>query len=71
MIDFNIVIAGLSDAFTLYNFLFVLFGVIIGQLVVGMLIDQFGLFGVVQRSIDIWRILATTFLLAGGFLMIK
>ena len=45
--------------------------IIIGQLVVGMLIDQFGLFGVVQRSIDVWRILATTFLLAGGFLMIK
>ena len=33
MIDFNIVIAGLSDAFTLYNLFFVLFGVIIGQLV--------------------------------------
>jgi len=33
MIDFNIVLAGLADAFTLYNFLFVLFGVILGQLV--------------------------------------
>ena len=45
--------------------------IIIGQLVVGMLIDQFGLFGVDQRSIDIWKVLATTFLLAGGYLMIK
>ena len=33
MIDFNIVLAGLADAFTLYNMLFVLFGVILGQLV--------------------------------------
>ncbi len=33
MIDFNIILAGLSDAFTLYNMLFVLFGVVLGQLV--------------------------------------
>lgn len=33
MIDFNIVLAGFADAFTLYNMLFVLFGVILGQLV--------------------------------------
>jgi putative tricarboxylic transport membrane protein len=33
MIDLNIILAGLSDAFTLYNMLFVLFGVVIGQLV--------------------------------------
>ncbi len=45
--------------------------IIIGQLVVGMLIDQYGLFGVDQRPIDIWRVLATTFLLAGGYLSKK
>ena len=45
--------------------------IIIGQLVVGMLIDQFGLFGVEQRAIDVWKVMATTFLLAGGYLMIK
>ncbi|MBW1997362.1 MAG: tripartite tricarboxylate transporter permease [Deltaproteobacteria bacterium] len=33
MLDYNIVIAGLSDAFSLYNLLFVLFGVIVGQFV--------------------------------------
>ena len=33
MIDLNIILAGLSDAFTLYNMLFVLFGVVLGQLV--------------------------------------
>ncbi len=33
MIDLNIVLAGFADAFTLYNMLFVLFGVILGQLV--------------------------------------
>ena len=33
MFDANIVLAGLSDALTLYNLFFVLFGVIIGQLV--------------------------------------
>ena len=30
MIDFNIVLAGFADAFTIYNMLFVLFGVILG-----------------------------------------
>lgn len=33
MIDLSIILAGLSDAFTLYNLLFVLFGVVLGQLV--------------------------------------
>jgi putative tricarboxylic transport membrane protein len=33
MIDFNIVLAGLADAFTLYNMFFVLMGVILGQIV--------------------------------------
>lgn len=33
MIDFNTVLAGLSDALTLYNLVFVLLGVILGQLV--------------------------------------
>ena len=33
MMDFNIVISGLTDALTLYNLFFVLSGVVIGQLV--------------------------------------
>lgn len=33
MIDFNIILAGLNDALTLYNMVFVLFGVVLGQLV--------------------------------------
>ncbi len=45
--------------------------IIIGQLAMGMVIDQFGLFGVPVRSIDTWRVIAVMFLVVGGYLMIK
>lgn len=45
--------------------------IIVGQLLVGMLIDHFGLFEVAARPIDGSRILAAVFLLIGGYLMIR
>jgi transporter family-2 protein len=45
--------------------------IIVGQLLTGMVIDHFGLFGVPIRSLDGLRILATFLLLAGGYLMVK
>jgi transporter family-2 protein len=45
--------------------------IIVGQLVMGMLIDQFGWFGVALRPIDGWRIAAVVLLLAGGYLMVR
>lgn len=45
--------------------------IIVGQLVMGMLIDQFGWFGVSLRPIDSWRIVAVGLLLAGGYLMVR
>ncbi|MCB9078854.1 MAG: DMT family transporter [Anaerolineaceae bacterium] len=45
--------------------------IIIGQLVSGMIIDQFGLFGVPIRAIDSWRVSAAVLLIAGGYLMVK
>jgi transporter family-2 protein len=45
--------------------------IIIGQLVMGMLIDQFGWFGVAVRPIDGWRVAAVVLLLAGGYLMVR
>lgn len=45
--------------------------IIVGQLVMGMLIDQFGWFGVTVRTIDGWRIAAAALLLAGGYLMVR
>jgi transporter family-2 protein len=45
--------------------------IIVGQLVMGMLIDQFGWFGVTVRAIDGWRIAAAALLLAGGYLMVR
>lgn len=43
--------------------------IIVGQLLAGMLIDHFGLFGVVARSTDGQRLLAVVFLFIGGYLM--
>ena len=43
--------------------------VIIGQLMTGMVIDHFGLMGVVVRPIDLPRILGLIVLLAGGYLI--
>jgi bacterial/archaeal transporter family-2 protein len=45
--------------------------IIVGQLVAGLLIDHFGLFGVIARSIDGQRLLAALFLLIGGYLMAR
>ena len=45
--------------------------IIVGQLLVGMVIDHFGLFGVFQRSIDLWKVFAAILLLAGSFLMVR
>ncbi len=45
--------------------------IIIGQLVMGMVIDQFGLFSIPIRPIDGYRILAVVLLIAGGYLMIR
>lgn len=45
--------------------------VIIGQLTAGMLVDQFGLFGVEPRAVDSYRLLAVGFLLLGGYLMVR
>lgn len=45
--------------------------IIIGQLVIGLVIDQFGLFDVPIRPVDGSRVLAMVFLVAGGYLMIR
>ncbi len=45
--------------------------IIIGQLLMGMLIDQFGIFGVSLRAIDGWRVTAAILLVVGGYLMVK
>jgi len=43
--------------------------IIIGQLLTGVLIDHFGLMGVVTRHIDLSRVLGIIALLAGGYLI--
>ncbi len=45
--------------------------IIIGQLLIGMVIDQFGLFEVAVRPIDAGRVVAVVFLLIGGYLMVR
>lgn len=45
--------------------------IIVGQLLMGLLIDQFGWFGVSVRLIDGWRVVAALLLLAGGYLMVR
>jgi len=45
--------------------------IIVGQLVVGVIIDQFGLFGVTMRPIDLTRILGVIALLIGGYLIAR
>ncbi|MGE5138640.1 MAG: DMT family transporter [Rudaea sp.] len=45
--------------------------IIIGQLAMGMFIDQFGLFDVAVRPVDAGRIVAALFLLVGGYLMLR
>lgn len=45
--------------------------IIVGQLVMGMVIDQFGWFEVAVRPVDGWRVAAAVLLLAGGYLMVR
>ena len=45
--------------------------IIIGQLAMGILIDHFGLFGVVVRQVDFWRAAGLILLVAGGYLVIR
>jgi transporter family-2 protein len=45
--------------------------IIIGQLVMGILIDQFGLFGVAVRPLDLVRLVGAGMLIAGGYLIIR
>ena len=45
--------------------------IIIGQLVMGILIDQFGLFGVSVRQVDLVRLVGAGLLIAGGYLIIR
>ena len=45
--------------------------IIIGQLVMGIIIDQFGLFGVATRHVDPVRLLGAGLLLAGGYLIVR
>lgn len=45
--------------------------IVVGQLVMGLLIDQFGWLGAEIRPIEPTRILATLLLLAGAYLMVR
>jgi transporter family-2 protein len=45
--------------------------IIVGQLIMGMVLDHFGWLGVVQRPIDLTRLIAAALLLAGAWLMLR
>ncbi len=45
--------------------------IIIGQLVMGMTIDQFGWFGVPIHPVDVTRVVAACLLLVGGYLILR
>ncbi len=45
--------------------------IIVGQLLAGMLVDHFGLFGVEVRAVDGMRLAAAALLLSGGYLMAR
>jgi len=45
--------------------------IIIGQLVMGIIIDHFGLFGVSVRPVDLMRLAGAGLLIAGGYLIIR
>lgn len=45
--------------------------VVVGQLLIGMIIDHFGLFEVTARAIDAQRIVAAAILLVGAYLMLR
>lgn len=44
---------------------------IVGQLLAGLVIDQFGVFGLEVRTLDLNRIAAAILLLAGAYLMVR
>lgn len=43
--------------------------IIIGQLILGVIVDHFGWFGVSQRPIDLLRVLGVLALILGGYLI--
>ena len=45
--------------------------IIIGQLTVGLVVDQFGLFGSAVRQVDAWRLAGLALLCAGGYLVMR
>ncbi|HUI89387.1 MAG TPA: DMT family transporter [Anaerolineales bacterium] len=45
--------------------------IIIGQLVMGIVIDQFGWFGVAVRPVDLVRLLGAGLLITGGYLIVR
>lgn len=45
--------------------------IIVGQLITGLIIDQFGLLGVQTRPIDLTRVVAVGLLLSGAFLIAR
>ena len=45
--------------------------IIIGQLAMGIIIDQFGLFGVAVRHVDFMRLAGAMLLIAGGYLIVR
>ena len=45
--------------------------IIMGQMLVGIIIDHFGLFGVANRHIDLARSLGVVALLIGGYLIAR
>jgi transporter family-2 protein len=45
--------------------------IIIGQLAMGILIDQFGLFGAAVRQIDAARIIGAALLIVGGYMIVR
>lgn len=45
--------------------------VVVGQLLIGMVIDHFGLFGVTIRAIEPQRVLAVVVLLVGAYMILR
>ncbi len=45
--------------------------IIIGQLAMGIIIDQFGLFGVAVRHVDLVRLAGALLLIVGGYLIVR
>jgi transporter family-2 protein len=45
--------------------------ILVGELLTGLLIDQFGWFGVPVRQVDFTRVIAATLLLVSGYLLVR